>query len=81
MQELARTQQIWGRTATSVANRRRAVLLHSEGGYPIHLLVCEYRNKLELTGVLRKLGLLTALLFSLNLDYGLARLVMWAASL
>jgi hypothetical protein len=82
MQELARAQQIRWRTATSVANRRQAVLIHSKGGYPIHLVVCEYRNKLELTVVLRKLGLLAAMmLFSLSFYYGLARLVMCAASL
>jgi len=81
MQGLVIVQEIRQRTATSEANLRQEVI-RSECGYPIHLAVYEYRNNPELTVVLRKLGLLTAmLLFSMSFYYGLARLVMWAASL
>jgi hypothetical protein len=77
------TVQLSPRAATTEASPRRAAIC-SECGYPVcaDLAACEYCEIPKLTGVMPKLGLLTAmLLFSLSFYYGLARIAIWAASL
>jgi hypothetical protein len=54
-----------------------------ECGYPVRadLAACEYCEIPKLTGVLPKLGVLTAmLLFSVSFYYGFVRLAMWLVS-
>ena len=71
------------RLATTEASPRPAAIC-SECGYPVRpdLSACEYCQIPKLTGGLPKLGLLTAmLLFAASFYYGLARVVMWLASL
>ena len=83
MQELVGTQEIRQQPALYVVNLRQKVLR----GEPVHLIpvylkVCEYYDTPKLALVLPRVGLLTGmLLFSMSFYYGLARLVMWVASL
>jgi hypothetical protein len=83
MQELARTQEIRQPPAAYVVNLRQEAM----SGEPGHLIlafltVCEYSDTPKLTVVLQNVGVWTGmLLFSASFYYGLARLVIWAASL
>jgi hypothetical protein len=83
MQELARTQGIWQQPAAYEVNLRQEAM-SGEPGLLIMacLTVREYSDTPKSTVVLRNLGVWTGmLLFSVSFYYGLARLVMWAASL
>ena len=82
MQELARTQGIWQQPAAYEVLQQEA--MSGEPGLLIlaYLTVREYSDAPKSTVVLQNLGVWTGLLlFSVSFYYGLARLVMWAASL
>ena len=79
MQELARTQGIWQQPAAYEVNLRQEAL---SGEPSLLITVREYSDTPKSTVVLQNLGVWTGmLLFSVSFYYGLARLVMWAASL
>ena len=83
MQELARTQEIRQQPAAYEVNLRQRTM-SGEPGHLIlaYLTVCEYYDTSKLTVVLQNVGVWTGmLLFSASFYYGLARLVIWAASL
>ena len=83
MQELASTQGIWQEPAAYEVNLRQEPMSGEPG---LLILACltvrEYSDTPKSTVVLQNLGVWTGmLLFSVSFYYGLARLVMWAASL
>ena len=83
MQELTRTQEVWQQPAAYEVNLRQEAM-SGEPGHLIlaHLTVREYSDTPKSTVVLQNLGVWTGmLLFSASFYYGLARLVIWAASL
>jgi hypothetical protein len=83
MQELARTQEIWQQPAVYEVNLRQEAM-SGEPGHLIlaYLTVRDYSNTSKSTVVLQNVGVWTGmLLFSASFYYGLARLVIWAASL
>jgi hypothetical protein len=83
MQGLARTQEIWQQPAAYEVNLRQEAMSGEPG---LLILACltvrEHSDTPKSTVVLQNLGVWTGmLLFSVSFYYGLARLVMWAASL
>jgi hypothetical protein len=83
MRELVTAQVLQQQRAEYEVNLRPEVMYRE----PDHLImasitVCGRYDTPKLTAVLGKIGFWTGmLLFSISLYYGLARLVMWAASL
>jgi hypothetical protein len=83
MQELAGTQEIRQQPAAYEVNLRQESMSREPGHLILaYLTVREYSDTPKLTVVLQNVGVWTGmLLFSASFYYGLARLVVWAASL
>jgi hypothetical protein len=83
MQELARAQEGWQQPAAYEVNLRQEAM---SGEPRLLILACltvrEYSDTPRSTVALQNVGVWTGmLLFSASFYYGLARLVIWAASL
>jgi hypothetical protein len=83
MQELVKRQELRQQPAAYEVNLRPEVMCQEPDHWqPAYLTVCERYDTPRLTVVLQNIVFWTAtLIFSLSFYYGLARLVMWAASL
>jgi hypothetical protein len=83
MQELVMAQELRQQLAAYEVNLRPEVMRREPDHLKLaYLTVCERNDTPRLTVVLQNIGFWTGmLLFSMSFYYGLARLVMWAASL
>jgi uncharacterized protein Usg len=83
MQELVMAQELRQQMAAYEVNLRPEVMCREPDHLKLaYLTVCERYDTPRLTVVLQNIGFWTGmLLFSMSFYYGLARLVMWAASL
>ena len=83
MQELITAQELRQLPAAWEVNLRPEVMCREPDHLKLaYLTACERYHTSRLTVVLQNIGFWTGmLLFSLSFYYGLARLVMWAASL
>jgi hypothetical protein len=82
MQELVTTQELRQPAAYEANLRPEVMCREPDHLILVYLTVCERNDTPKLTVVLQNIGFRTGmLLFSMSFYYGLARLVMWAASL